>query len=75
MSREILQKDSMIDMLRRDRNHQSNEAIKRLAGKLQYFYADYVDAKGLEMSEDLGENMRDQLGEVFKILIDAGITL
>ena len=36
---------------------------------------DYKDALSLEMSTDLGENMRDQLGEVFKILQDAGIIM
>lgn len=72
---EISQRIELIEMLRRDRSKQSDESQKRIASKLRSYYADYVDAQGLEMSVDLGENMRDQLGEVFKILMSAGISV
>lgn len=72
---EIAQRIELIDMLRRDRSKQSDESQKRIASKLRSYYADYVDAQGLEMSVDLGENMRDQLGDVFKILMSAGISV
>ncbi len=74
LAADVSQRDGLIEMLRRDRSRQSDEAMKRLASRLRYLYMDYIDAKSLEMSEDLGENMRDQFGEVFKILISAGIT-
>ena len=70
----MAQLSEMIDMLRRDRSRQSEEAVKRLSTKLRYLYLDYQDARELTMSDELGENMRDQLGEVFRILISAGIT-
>ena len=69
------QHKSMIEMLRRDRNKHSAESVKRLESKLRYLYTDYLDAKNLKMSDMLGENLRDQLGEVFKILINSGINL
>lgn len=72
---EIAQRIELIEMLRRDRSKQSDESQKRIASKLRSYYADYIDAQGLEMSVDLGENMRDQLGEVFKILMSAGISV
>lgn len=65
----------MVEILRRDKEKQSDETVKRLASRLRTYYLDYKDAISLEMSIDLGENMRDQLGEVFKILQDAGIIM
>lgn len=65
----------MVEILRRDKEKQLDETVKRLASRLRTYYLDYKDAISLEMSIDLGENMRDQLGEVFKILQDAGIIM
>ena len=65
----------MLEMLRRDRTKQSDETVKRLGTKLQTYYTDYKDALDLEMSTELGENMRDQMGEIFKILSSAGVML
>lgn len=72
---EIEQRIELTEMLRRDRSKQSDESLKRIASKLKTYYIDYVDAKNLDMSIDLGENLRDQLSEVFRILISAGIPL
>ena len=65
----------MVEILRRDKDKQSDETVKRIASRLRTYYMDYKDAISLEMSTDLGENMRDQLGEVFKILQDTGIIM
>ena len=65
----------MVEILRRDKDKQSDETVKRIASRLRTYYMDYKGALSLEMSTDLGENMRDQLGEVFKILQDAGIIM
>ena len=72
---ELLKTKEMVEILRRDKEKQSDETVKRLASRLRTYYLDYKDAISLEMSIDLGENMRDQLGEVFKILQDAGIIM
>ena len=72
---ELLKAKEMVEILRRDKEKQSDETVKRLASRLRTYYLDYKDAISLEMSIDLGENMRDQLGEVFKILQDAGIIM
>lgn len=72
---EIEAQKEMIEMLRRDRTKQSSELTQRIASKLRTYYNDFIDAKDLEMSTDLGENMRDQLGEVFRILYGAGIAI
>ncbi len=76
--REVLQdkldrSTEMLEMFRRDRQKQTDENIRKISSKLKEYYQDYVDAKDLEMSPDLGENLRDQLGEVLDILSEAGI--
>ena len=72
---EIVQRTQMMDALSRDRAKQSDEKMHRLASKLKVEYRDFRDAEGLTMDSDLGENMREQLKNVFAILIKAGITL
>ena len=73
--REISQRTQMIDALSRDRAKQSDEQLHRLASKLKVEYRDFRDAEALTMDCDLGENMREQLKNVFSILNKAGITL
>lgn len=75
MKIEIDQRTQMIDALRLDRAKQSDEQLHRLASKLKIEYRDFRDAENLTMNCDLGENMREQLKNVFSILSEEGITL
>jgi hypothetical protein len=54
---------------------EKDELMVRLSRKLRVDYADYQDALGLEMDADLGENMRLQLGSVFSIIKEFGVSL
>lgn len=72
---EILQRAQMIEALSRDRAKQSDEQMKRLASKLKIEYRDFLDAQDLPMNSDLGENMREQLKNMFNILFKAGIAM
>ena len=72
---EISQRAQMIEALSRDREKQSDEQLHRLASKLKVEYRDFRDAEALTMDCDLGENMREQLKNVFSILSKAGIML
>ena len=65
----------LVDMLDQDKTRQGDEAMTRIARKLRVEYQDYQDAVGMDMDVDLGENMRLQLGEVFKILKENGFEL
>jgi len=47
----------------------------KLSENLKFEYEDFKDALDADMSISLGENMRTQLGNVFKILSDSGIKL
>jgi hypothetical protein len=72
---EISQRSQMIEALSRDRAKQSDEQLHRLASTLKVEYRDFKDAETLTMDCDLGENIREQLKNVFSILIKAGIKL
>ena len=47
----------------------------KLSENLKFEYEDFKDALDADMSVSLGENMRTQLGNIFKILSDSGIKL
>ena len=72
---ELQERMKMMEAISRDRAKQSDEAIQRLASKLRVEYRDFMDAIDIPMNSDLGENMREQLKNVFNILIKAGITM
>lgn len=72
---EISSRTQMMEALSRDRARQSDEVANRLASKLKVEYRDFMDAQELPMDADLGENMREQLKNIFSILEKAGITL
>ena len=72
---EIQQRRQMIEALSRDRAKQSDVLVNRLASKLKVEYRDFKDAESLPMDPDLGENMREQLKNIFSILSEAGIPL
>ena len=50
------------------------EKLTRIKSKLKIEYQDFMSAKDTEMSIDLGENMRDQLAAIFRILQSEGVT-
>lgn len=72
---EISNRTQMMEALSRDRARQSDEVVNRLASKLKVEYRDFMDAQELPMDADLGENMREQLKNIFSILEKAGIAL
>ena len=72
---ELSQRLKMEDILTRDQEKQSDEMLNRLASKLKIEYRDFKDAIDLPMDNDLGENMREQLKNVFDILIKAGLAI
>ena len=72
---ELQERRKMIEALSKDRAKQSDEAFNRLASKLRIEYRDFIDALDIPMDSNLGENMREQLKNVFGILIKAGIAI
>lgn len=73
--REIDDRKQFTDTVARNREKQSEEQLNKIASKLRVEYRDFCDAKNIDMTIDLGENMREQLGAVFSILEKSGIKL
>lgn len=75
LEQEIEERKQFTDTVIKNRENQSQEFINKLASKLKYEYRDFLDARELEMSVDLGENMRLQLESVFSILNKNGVNI
>ena len=75
LEQEIEERKQFTDTVIKNRENQSQEFINKLASKLRYEYMDFLDARELEMSVDLGENMRLQLESVFSILNKNGVNI
>lgn len=73
LNKEIDNRIQFTDTVTRNREKQSEEYLNKLASKLRIDYRDFCDAKELEMTIDLGENMRSQLEAVFSILEKNGM--
>lgn len=72
---ELAATEKMLKTIDRRDARQADESTKRLASELKVEYRDFLDALDLTMDADLGENMREQLKNVFEILKSSGINL
>lgn len=75
LSADLSASRQMVELLEQTVSKQSDETIKRISRKLKIEFDDYRDAVDLDMDTDLGENMRLQLGSVFRILKENGFEL
>ena len=72
---EIAARIKMADVLSRDKTKQADELLQRLTAEVKIEYRDFMEAQGIPMSCDLGENLRDQLQHVFDILEKGGMKI
>ena len=72
---EIAARIKMADVLSRDKTKQADELLQRLTAEVKIEYRDFMEAQGIPMSCDLGENLRDQLQRVFDILEKGGMKI
>lgn len=70
---EIEERKTMAEVLSRDRAKQADELVQKMASRIRVEYQDFQDALGMEMTCDLGENLRLQLESVFDILEKGGM--
>lgn len=75
MNKEIEDRTQFAETISKNREKQSEEYLNKLASKLKVEYTDFYDARELNMTLDLGENMRAQLEAVFSILDKNGVKL
>ena len=66
---------SVIDVYDQDKANAKTELLNQIATALKKIYADFKVAETMEMSLDLGENMRDSLDDVFRKLKKLGIDI
>ena len=65
----------MIAILNQDGSKQSEALKNKLSSSLRLDYHDYLECKELEISTELGELFRTQLGNVFDLMKKEGIPL
>ncbi len=75
MKKEIEDRKQFAETISKNREKQSEEYLNKLASKLKIEYTDFCDGREVEMTLDLGENMRSQLEAVFSILEKNGVKL
>ncbi len=75
MKKEIEDRKQFAETISKNREKQSEEYLNKLASKLKIEYTDFCDGREVEMTLDLGENMRSQLEAVFSILDKNGVKL
>lgn len=67
--------EELVKMAENQQVRKDDAASRKMARELSFEYKDFLGAETQEMSLDLGENMRDQLRNVFEILISNGLEL
>ena len=58
----------LLEMEEAKHTHEMTAFKNRVKHQLQVEYRDFQDAKDMEMTIDLGENMRIQLEAIFRVL-------
>ena len=76
----IMNKDSeiadhikMLEILKNEQSYQADVTIQKLSSKLKVEYQDFQDALNSAMSCELGENLKQQLKNIFEILERSGL--
>ena len=70
---EIEKQNSVLSVYSVDKQNAQSEQLNAIASKLKAEYLDFKDAKDIDMTVDLGENLRQQISSIFKILAKNGI--
>lgn len=63
----------IVDIYSEDKESSQTEQLNAIASKLKAEYRDFQDALEMEMTVELGENIKEQVIQIFKILAKAGI--
>lgn len=71
----IMKRDSVLSIYSSDHENNQTEKLNAIASKLKGEYKDYLDSVDMDMTVELGLNLRDQLEDIFKILMKNGIDI
>ena len=75
MENEIAKYEKVTSVYAIDKESAQTEQLNAIASKLKGEYRDFLDAQDMDMTVDLGENLRYQIESIFKILKKAGINV
>jgi len=67
--------NALLEVSSKEGDRKFRGEILKLTEKLRFEFQDYMSAKNIPMSIDLGENMRGQLGDIFAILKKSGLEI
>lgn len=70
---EKIKLQGVVDVYSEDKESSQTEQLNAIASKLKAEYRDFKDALEMEMTVELGENIKEQIIQIFKILAKAGI--
>ena len=70
---ELNDRIQMNQIVQMDSERQSDQQLKRLGSELSTYYQDIMESENVPMSAELGEILRDQIKDVFSVLIKHGI--
>jgi len=73
LKEEIEKQKSVLSIYSSDKQNSLNEQLNGIASKLKTHFLNYRDSLEMEMSTELGENLRNLVGDIFKTLVKAGI--
>jgi len=73
LKEEIEKQKSVLSIYSSDKQNSLNEQLNVIASKLKTHFLNYKDALEMEMTPELGENLRNLVGDIFKTLVKAGI--
>ena len=71
--RELDDRIQMNQIVQMDSERQTDQELKRLGSELSTYYQDVIESVNVPMSAELGEILRDQILDVFKVLTKHGI--
>lgn len=75
LSNENVRLNSIISVYSSDKQNSQSEQLNAIASKLKAEYTDFKEVEHEEISSNLGENFRQQIKTIFKILIKSGINV
>jgi hypothetical protein len=73
LTTESLKQKSVLSTYSHDKQNSLNEQLNAIASKLTSFYLNYKDSMEMEMTLELGNNIRSLMGDIFKTLQKSGI--
>lgn len=66
---------ALLDMSKNEESSALEEYKNKLSSKLKHMYNDFKETESYPMSEKYGENLRDQMRELFNVLINQDIEI